>query len=96
MLVVGNGPEIKPAWMSCGMGAVHPIDITIPQPKQEPVGAGEQAVSKKQSRQSGAGRTKLAVVIMAAGKGTRLKSRRPKVLHQVGGRPIAEPCDRCG
>ena len=31
---------------------------------------------------------KLAVVIMAAGKGTRLKSKRPKVLHQIGGKPI--------
>jgi bifunctional UDP-N-acetylglucosamine pyrophosphorylase/glucosamine-1-phosphate N-acetyltransferase len=31
---------------------------------------------------------KLAVVIMAAGKGTRLKSRRPKVLHEVGGKPL--------
>ena len=31
---------------------------------------------------------KLAVVIMAAGKGTRLKSRRPKVLHQVGGKSL--------
>jgi bifunctional UDP-N-acetylglucosamine pyrophosphorylase/glucosamine-1-phosphate N-acetyltransferase len=31
---------------------------------------------------------KLAVVIMAAGKGTRLKSRRPKVLHQIGGKPL--------
>ena len=31
---------------------------------------------------------KLAVVIMAAGKGTRLKSRRPKVLHVVGGKPL--------
>ena len=30
----------------------------------------------------------LAVVIMAAGKGTRLKSRRPKVLHQIGGKPL--------
>lgn len=30
----------------------------------------------------------LAIVIMAAGKGTRLKSRRPKVLHQVGGKPL--------
>jgi bifunctional UDP-N-acetylglucosamine pyrophosphorylase/glucosamine-1-phosphate N-acetyltransferase len=30
----------------------------------------------------------LAVVIMAAGKGTRLKSRRPKVLHEVGGKPL--------
>lgn len=33
-------------------------------------------------------KSKLAIVIMAAGKGTRLKSRRPKVLHQVGGRPL--------
>jgi bifunctional UDP-N-acetylglucosamine pyrophosphorylase/glucosamine-1-phosphate N-acetyltransferase len=31
---------------------------------------------------------KLAVVIMAAGKGTRLKSRRAKVLHEVGGKPL--------
>ncbi len=31
---------------------------------------------------------KLAVVIMAAGKGTRLKSGRPKVLHQIGGKPL--------
>ncbi len=30
----------------------------------------------------------LAIVIMAAGKGTRLKSRRPKVLHAIGGKPL--------
>ena len=30
----------------------------------------------------------LAIVIMAAGKGTRLKSRRPKVLHEIGGKPL--------
>src|ERR1700752_2746074 len=30
----------------------------------------------------------LAIVIMAAGKGTRLKSSRPKVLHQIGGRAL--------
>src|SRR3954465_7896141 len=29
-----------------------------------------------------------AVAIMAAGKGTRLKSRHPKVLHEVGGKPL--------
>ena len=29
-----------------------------------------------------------AIAIMAAGKGTRLKSKRPKVLHEVGGRPL--------
>lgn len=32
----------------------------------------------------------LAVAIMAAGKGTRLKSKRPKVLHEVGGKPLLE------
>jgi bifunctional UDP-N-acetylglucosamine pyrophosphorylase/glucosamine-1-phosphate N-acetyltransferase len=29
-----------------------------------------------------------AIVIMAAGKGTRLKSKRPKVLHEIGGRAL--------
>src|SRR5580704_8882732 len=29
-----------------------------------------------------------AIVILAAGKGTRLKSRRPKVMHEIGGRPL--------
>jgi bifunctional UDP-N-acetylglucosamine pyrophosphorylase / glucosamine-1-phosphate N-acetyltransferase len=31
---------------------------------------------------------KLAIVIMAAGKGARLKSQRPKVLHEIGGKPL--------
>jgi len=30
----------------------------------------------------------LSIVIMAAGKGTRMKSARPKVLHCVAGRPM--------
>ena len=34
VLVVGNGPEIKPGLDDLGMGAIHPVDITIPQPKQ--------------------------------------------------------------
>ncbi|MCB2032174.1 MAG: NTP transferase domain-containing protein, partial [Ottowia sp.] len=32
--------------------------------------------------------TAIDVVIMAAGKGTRMKSRRPKVLHRLAGRPM--------
>ncbi len=31
---------------------------------------------------------KLAILIMAAGKGTRLKSKHPKVLHEAGGKPL--------
>jgi bifunctional UDP-N-acetylglucosamine pyrophosphorylase / glucosamine-1-phosphate N-acetyltransferase len=30
----------------------------------------------------------IAIAIMAAGKGTRLKSKHPKVLHEVGGKPV--------
>src|SRR5713226_296737 len=33
---------------------------------------------------------KIAIAIMAAGKGTRLKSQLPKVLHEVGGKPLLE------
>ena len=44
-------------------------------------------MSKEKGKSSEAA-PKLAVVIMAAGKGTRLKSRRPKVLHEVGGKPL--------
>lgn len=33
-------------------------------------------------------RPRIAIAIMAAGKGTRLKSKYPKVLHEIGGKPI--------
>jgi len=33
---------------------------------------------------------RLGIVIMAAGKGTRLKSKRAKVLHEIGGRPLVQ------
>ncbi|HSA91970.1 MAG TPA: bifunctional UDP-N-acetylglucosamine diphosphorylase/glucosamine-1-phosphate N-acetyltransferase GlmU, partial [Terriglobales bacterium] len=34
------------------------------------------------------GKARFAIAILAAGKGTRLKSKHPKVLHPVGGRPL--------
>ena len=34
------------------------------------------------------GQPRVAITIMAAGKGTRLKSKHPKVLHEVGGKPL--------
>lgn len=40
--------------------------------------------------QEGISGPRVAVAIMAAGKGTRLKSQLPKVLHEVGGKPLLE------
>ncbi len=42
----------------------------------------------KNSSSSAARPLRVAIAIMAAGKGTRLKSRHPKVLHEIGGKPI--------
>jgi zinc protease len=44
VLVVGNGPEIKPGLDELKMGPVQPVDITIPMPEQpagKPAGAGK-------------------------------------------------------
>jgi zinc protease len=41
VLVVGNGPEIKPGLDALGMGAPIPIDITIPQPAGAPAAGAE-------------------------------------------------------
>src|SRR5215469_17801023 len=52
--------------------------------------------SSLQARSSISGKTaakttaRIAVAVMAAGKGTRLKSQLPKVLHEVGGMPLLE------
>src|SRR6266704_1199685 len=41
-------------------------------------------------RLSNNSKERFAIAIMAAGKGTRLKSKRPKVLHEIGGKPLLE------
>ncbi|HVO64451.1 MAG TPA: bifunctional UDP-N-acetylglucosamine diphosphorylase/glucosamine-1-phosphate N-acetyltransferase GlmU [Terriglobales bacterium] len=46
------------------------------------------AKSKKHSFSAPAKDLTFAIAIMAAGKGTRLKSKHPKVLHEVGGKPL--------
>jgi bifunctional UDP-N-acetylglucosamine pyrophosphorylase/glucosamine-1-phosphate N-acetyltransferase len=46
------------------------------------------AKSKNRLKSSNNHPPRTAIAIMAAGKGTRLKSKHPKVLHEVGGKPI--------
>src|SRR5579872_485979 len=46
--------------------------------------------NRSSSAQVSARASRIAIAIMAAGKGTRLKSQLPKVLHEVGGKPLLE------
>lgn len=48
------------------------------------------ASSRNTASGSGSSGPRVAVAILAAGKGTRLKSQLPKVLHEVGGKPLLE------
>jgi len=44
--------------------------------------------TSKPAKTSTTTRRRFAIAILAAGKGTRLKSQRPKVLHEIAGRPL--------
>jgi bifunctional UDP-N-acetylglucosamine pyrophosphorylase / glucosamine-1-phosphate N-acetyltransferase len=46
------------------------------------------ADTKSKTSRSNPRHPRIAIAIMAAGKGTRLKSKHPKVLHEIGGKPI--------
>src|SRR5579862_3252161 len=60
--------------------------------KSNPSAAASFGVAKASRTQSSTSSSapRIAVAIMAAGKGTRLKSKFPKVLHEVGGKPLLE------
>jgi bifunctional UDP-N-acetylglucosamine pyrophosphorylase / glucosamine-1-phosphate N-acetyltransferase len=45
-------------------------------------------LSAKTPKSAESSSPRVAIAIMAAGKGTRLKSKHPKVLHEIGGKPI--------
>ncbi len=51
-------------------------------------GAGILNAMKEHKNRGEKSTLRTAIVIMAAGKGTRLKSRHPKVLHEIGGQPL--------
>src|ERR1700745_1877687 len=48
----------------------------------------QKLLSPKPSQRRSSEPPRFAIAIMAAGKGTRLKSKHPKVLHEVGGKPL--------
>jgi len=60
--------------------------------KKSKAGPSRSQVRKSAEKVNHAAATapRLAVAIMAAGKGSRLKSQLPKVLHEVGGKPLLE------
>jgi bifunctional UDP-N-acetylglucosamine pyrophosphorylase / glucosamine-1-phosphate N-acetyltransferase len=58
--------------------------------KNSKAGTTSSAKSSQGAKNTPAAAPRLAVAIMAAGKGTRLKSQLPKVLHEVGGKPLLE------
>ena len=57
-------------------------------PSQGILGRMPKSRNASSSKTSASAAPRVAVAIMAAGKGTRLKSQLPKVLHEVGGKPL--------
>src|SRR5258708_18440437 len=48
----------------------------------------KKSMNPPSSKTTAASVPRVGIAIMAAGKGTRLKSQLPKVLHEVGGKPL--------
>ena len=62
------------------------VRISVAKRKHAIVGVMKR--TKESKKDKPASEPRFAVAIMAAGKGTRLKSKVPKVLHEVGGKPL--------
>src|SRR5262245_36763589 len=78
-----------PTWSRCARTSRSGSPSTRRQPRALRPGstaAGRSAPNRGDNQ----GVSPLHVVILAAGKGTRMKSSLPKVLHRVGGRPMIE------
>ena len=58
------------------------------QPKNTASNASSRPLRAQEAAPGAPANTRFAVAILAAGKGTRLKSRQPKVLHAIGGLPL--------
>ena len=73
-------------WISRpGLGSLHRIKA---QGILNPMGKKTAQTTSKTLRRPVKTLARTAIAIMAAGKGTRLKSKHPKVLHEVGGKPL--------
>jgi bifunctional UDP-N-acetylglucosamine pyrophosphorylase / glucosamine-1-phosphate N-acetyltransferase len=59
-------------------------------PSATPTFSGRQTPSSNRKAARNRNAPRFAIAIMAAGKGTRLKSRHPKVVHQIGGKALVE------
>src|SRR5450432_198949 len=66
--------------------------MAMPQPESATATASSTAIieGRRRRRETGGGMAMLNVVIMAAGKRTRMRSARPKVLHTLAGRHLLQ------
>ena len=93
VLVVGNGPEIKPGLDELKMGPVHKIDITIPGAESERA-AGRRKNSEQGIEQAKAVNTKAGGRDYGRRQGYATEVAAAQGASRGGRKAAAEPCDR--